>query len=219
MKSHNTSRQVGATTGAVASLLIAVSASMALVPALDANARPVTLALGTPSSGVAAKTSSARRLPPAEVARALEDGVYAGRYTVLRADGKKGKFYVFSDPSCGYCRRLEKELDSLGRTYTIHLFPVSVVGVKRTYERVHKIMCAKPKDRMSLWRDAVDGRLPTGPGCADGDAAIEANNRNFLGMGFDGTPIIVSENGEQLPDSYESAADISRWLEQQAARR
>ena len=218
MKRHHTRRQVSAATAIVANVLIAASLNMAIAPGFDANARPPKAESGrSPSESAGMAPALRGRVPPSDVARELEDEVLAGRNAVLRANGKKGTFYVFSDPSCGYCRRLESELDKLGRDYTIHLFPVSVVG-ENTYERVRKLMCARADTRPALWRDAIQGRLPSNPGCSDGDAAIEMNDRNFFRFGFTGTPTIISENGDRMPDSYESAAAISRWLKQQAAR-
>lgn len=187
----------GSVSGLVVSILLAVTASTASAPA---------------------SSSPPNRVVPSEVASTLEDGVYSGRYTVLRAAGSKGTFYVFSDPACGYCRRLERELEELGKSYTIHIFPVSVVGEYQSRESIRRLMCNGAATRLGAWRDAIGGYAASGRNCADGDAAIEANDRNFFGLGFTGTPTIVSARGERMPNSFETAADIERWLKQQAAR-
>ena len=116
MKRHHTRRQVSAATAIVANVLIAASLNMAIAPGFDANARPPKAESGrSPSESAGMAPALRGRVPPSDVARELEDEVLAGRNAVLRANGKKGTFYVFSDPSCGYCRRLESELDKLGR--------------------------------------------------------------------------------------------------------
>ena len=75
----------------------------------------------------------------------------------------------------------------------------------------------KAQTRGLLWKQAIAGQIPTGPGCADGDAAIEANNKIFSAMGFGGTPTIISENGEQVPE-FETAAEIANWLDQHSPK-
>ena len=202
----------------VIGLIFALSMNMALTRGFVASAQtvpPASSAMPLPASTSAEPSP----VPPSdsELAKAMADGVKAGRYSILRAAGKKAPVYVFSDPLCDYCRRLEPELEKLGRDYTIHIFPVSVVGGSQSLSRVNKLMCNKPEIRGGLWKEAIAGQIPIGPGCADGDAAIEANNKIFSAMGFAGTPTIISENGEQVPE-FETAAAIANWLDRRATK-
>lgn len=199
-------------------LIFALSLNMAItrgfVPPAQAM-QPVPSAMALPASAPIEQTAS----PPSrsELAKAMADGVNAGRYSILRAGGKKAPIYVFSDPLCSYCRRLEPVLEKLGQEHTIHIFPVSVVGGSQSLSRINKLMCSKVETRGLLWKQAIAGQVPVGPSCADGDAAIEANNKIFSAMGFGGTPTIINQNGEQVPE-FETAAEIANWLAQHSPK-
>jgi TrbB protein len=151
--------------------------------------------------------------PAAELARAMADGVKAGKFSVRLSQGKKGALYVFSDPSCTHCRKLEPELDKLGAAFSVHVFPVSVVGGSQSAARASQILCAQPQSRAANWKDALGGGSTAGRGCPAGDAALAANDQIFRVMGFSGTPTIISAAGDTVPDSIpNTAAAISQWL-------
>lgn len=150
---------------------------------------------------------------PAELAKAMADGVNAGKFSVQLSKGNKGTFYVFSDPSCSHCRELEPELTRLAKDYTIHIFPVSVIGGDVSLQRVTKLLCAKPDARATLWKKIVgDDDLQLTP-CDEGLSAVTANNQIFRVMRFAGTPTIINAAGVELPDSIQNTADaIGQWM-------
>lgn len=155
-----------------------------------------------------------------ELAKAMADGVQAGKYSVQMSKGSKGTLYVFSDPSCTHCRDLEPELAQLAKDYTIHIFPVSVIGGDMSSQRVAKLLCAKPDVRAALWKKIVGDEDPQGTQCAEGSEAINANNQIFRVMRFAGTPTIINAAGEELPDSIPNTADaVNQWMMASAAGR
>lgn len=148
-----------------------------------------------------------------ELARAMADGVKAGKFSFQLSQGRKGILYVFSDPSCPHCRALEPELAKLSRDFTIHVFPVSVFGGKASSRRIDKLLCAKADERAQIWKMVVAGDDPKGDGCAAGAAAVAANDQIFRSMRFPGTPTILNAAGEVTPDDLPNTADaIGRWM-------
>jgi TrbB protein len=203
----------------ITALMLALSMNVAVTRGFEANAQtPQRLAMA-PTAPPPLADLSATTPPASQRARALADGVSAGHYSVQRSNGKMGTLYVFSDPLCPACRKLEPLLDSLAKNYTVHLFPVSVVGGAQSHARVRDLMCNRPEQRLATWRDIIAGRARSTPGCPDGDAAIDANDKIFGAMGLEFTPTIISGSGEILPSHMRSVAAIGKWLEHQAPAR
>lgn len=164
-----------------------------------------------PANSAAASPATAAR--PADLARAMVDGIKSGKYSVQLSKGSKGTLYVFSDPLCSHCQSFEPELERLAKEYTVHVFPVSVIGGEDSLRPLGKLLCAKPDARVGLWKKSVNGETLPGDSCADGAAAVEANNQFFRVMRFAGTPTVINQVGEQTPDTVLHTADaIKRWL-------
>lgn len=198
-------------------LLLALSLNIALTRQSDAKA--ASAQIQTSHSGQALPVSSGLAAAPqrvipqsAELARAMADGAMAGKFSIRLSKGKEGVFYIFSDPGCSYCRALEPELAKLAKRFTIHLFPVSVIGGRQSAERVSPIMCAGTELRAAAWRELAADRAPVARGCAAGDEAIAANNEIFRAAGLSGTPAIIASNGFTYPESSpNTAAAIAAW--------
>ncbi|OWY41154.1 hypothetical protein CEK28_00025 [Xenophilus sp. AP218F] len=192
------------------------SATLTQAPYMSDSSSPT----GTTS---ASATPSQPAAPPAgELAKALQDGVKAGRYTVQLSAGKKGTVYVFSDPLCPHCKDLEPELAKLGQQYTIHVFPVSVIGGDTSADGVNKVLCESAADsRANRWRKLTDGNpqaLEGSKSCQEGQAGLEANNKFFRVLHFQGTPTIINAKGELYPDNLPNQADaIANWLQTSGA--
>lgn len=172
----------------------------------------------TPASRPAAASSD-------QLAKAMADGVRSGKYSVLLSKGSKGTLYIFSDPSCPHCQDLKPELDKLSKDYTIHIFPVTVIGGEMSSHRVAKLLCEKPDARAALWKKITGGDDTHGSAwlpskCTNGDAAVAANNQIFRAMRFVGTPTIINAAGEQIPDTIPNTADaINQWMKSSASTR
>jgi thiol:disulfide interchange protein DsbC len=104
---------------------------------------------------------------------------------------KESIAYIFTDSTCGYCRKLHKEMDELNNlnvTVKYMAFPRS--GVEKS-EHLRNIWCAA--DKKIAMNDAKDGKtLGT---AADCDAPIEEHYNAAKKLGVSGTPTIVFENG------------------------
>lgn len=153
-------------------------------------------------------------LSPANLAKLLQGGVEAGNFTVQLSSGDKGTLYVFSDPACPHCQRLDKELTRLADDYTIHLFPVTFIGGDDSMHNVARLLCAQPEQRAALWEKAIQNKKLTEEECETGNIAAERNNKIFRGLRFAGVPAIINGDGEPSPDDVPNRAKaIRQWME------
>jgi thiol:disulfide interchange protein DsbC len=106
------------------------------------------------------------------------------------------KLVVFADPNCGYCRKLERDLNDVPNI-TVFTFLVPILGGDSP-QKARDIWCAK--DSGKAWRDwMIDG---TPPPAASQECDTAALSRNVvLGEkhGVTGTPSLVFENSERVP--------------------
>ncbi|MES2264664.1 MAG: DsbC family protein [Pseudomonadota bacterium] len=151
----------------------------------------------------------------ADLARAMADGAKTGKFSIQLSSGTKGTLYVFSDPSCMHCRRIEPELDQLAKEFTIHIFPVSAIGGNVSRARISKLMCSNVEKRAARWKAIVDGQEINGLDCSSGHMAVDGNNQVFASMRFSGTPTIINGAGALFPDELPNTADaIGKWMQQ-----
>ncbi len=119
--------------------------------------------------------------------------------------------YVFSDPDCPYCRRLEPELDKLDDV-TIHTFLYPIAQLHEDAGRkAETIWCqGDDKARWALWHHVVGGDDPVETRKCDNP--LERNLALGQTLGVVGTPTLVAADGRTLP-GMKAAAFIDGWLE------
>ncbi len=118
---------------------------------------------------------------------------------VFPAKDEKYKVTVFTDTSCGYCRKLHSQMQAyndLGITVRYMAFPRS--GVQGpTFEQLKAIWCAK--DQQKAMTDAKSGeRLDTSK-VAMCDAPIAEQYALGVKVGVSGTPAIMLDDGVMIP--------------------
>lgn len=125
----------------------------------------------------------------------------------------KTRFAVFSDPSCGYCKKWEQQLGTM-KDVEIHTYVVGMLG-PQSIERAQNIWCAP--DRSAAWHAwMVKGIEP--PKASDACASTAPVNKlNSLAksIGVEGTPTFIATDGRRKPGT-DSAADVQAWLAQPA---
>jgi protein-disulfide isomerase len=97
-------------------------------------------------------------------------------------------FYIFSDPNCPHCRRLEASLSHLPEGY--HAIMVPVAYQTGSKELAAKVLCAK--DRAAAWKDAAFSGTAPSAVCANGLAMVEENNKIFESLRLTSTPSFIS---------------------------
>lgn len=124
-----------------------------------------------------------------------------------QGDGSR-KLVVFSDPNCGYCKRLERDLQNV-RNVTVYTFLVGILGADSN-EKARNIWCAK--DSTKTYRDWM--LSDEAPARAMGKCDVSALERNQTLMRryrFNGTPALVFEDGRKVGGAL-GAEEIERRL-------
>jgi len=109
----------------------------------------------------------------------------------VKGNGER-KLVIFSDPNCGYCKRLEKELVHINNVtiYTL-LYPI----LNGSKEIAEAIWCSD--NRQKSWNNFMfNGVRPTGTNC---EAPIDILLQTGKKYGFNSTPTIIFTNGTIVP--------------------
>lgn len=119
------------------------------------------------------------------------------------------KLVVFGDPNCGYCKRLERDLQAV-KDVSIYTFLLPILGPDSS-AKAKDIWCAKEPGK--IWRDwMVNGVAPPKSIGKCDTAAIERNlalgNRHRV----QGTPAVVYEDGSRSPGAVPAEQIESRLL-------
>lgn len=129
-------------------------------------------------------------------------------FTMVRGNGKR-KLAIFEDPNCGYCKRLERDLEKIDNV-TIHMFLYPILGAD-SVEKSKNIWCAK--DRAKAWTDwMMREKVPAAtvtPACDV--AAITRNVELGRKHKINGTPTLFFADGSRVPGAI-SAADLEKYL-------
>ncbi len=110
---------------------------------------------------------------------------------------------VFTDISCGYCRRLHAEIDTLldeGVRVRYLLFPRAGLG-SQGHKDLESVWCAA--DPLEAMTNAKSGGKVVPKSCAN---PIEEHVALAERLGLRGTPLIYTDSGEKIPGYREAAA-------------
>ncbi|QSX34441.1 bifunctional protein-disulfide isomerase/oxidoreductase DsbC [Shewanella avicenniae] len=115
---------------------------------------------------------------------------------VYKAKNEKHVVTVFTDITCGYCRKLHQQMqeyNDLGITVRYMAYPRAGVPSK-VAEDMESIWCAK--DPLKAMDDAKAGKSVPSATCK---ANIAAQYNLGVSFGINGTPSLILENGTMLP--------------------
>lgn len=129
-------------------------------------------------------------------------------YIEYKADDEKHVVTVFTDPSCGYCRRLHndmKDYNNKGITVRYLAFPRGGLQ-SETNNELEAVWCSR--DKNSSMDRAKAGRSVTSIECRNPVANHYALGQAF---GVTGTPAIVLPNGQLIP-GYQPADALVQQL-------
>ncbi len=126
-------------------------------------------------------------------------------FTIVRGNGKR-KLAVFEDPSCGYCKKFERDLQKVDNV-TIHMFLYPILGAEST-EKSKNIWCAK--DKTKAWQDwMVRDQAPKVSTCDT--TAIDRNIELGRQFKITGTPTLIFADGSRVPGAV-GAAEVEKRL-------
>jgi thiol:disulfide interchange protein DsbC len=122
----------------------------------------------------------------------------------VKGNGKR-KIFIFTDPNCGFCKRLEAELQKVDNV-TIYrlLYPI----FPGSAEKARNIWCGKNRDKAwEAWM--LHGVEPPTANCdAPTNQALEWGNKLKVG----GTPTLIFADGSLAP-GYMPAAELEQALD------
>lgn len=134
----------------------------------------------------------------------LEQLPLADAIKIIKGNGSRA-VVVFSDPGCGYCKRLEAELLQVDNV-TVYTFLLPFQGAAAPVA----IWCAA--DRVQAWRQAMrDGGSSLPTASAPCPHPIERNVALARTLHVRGTPTLLFANGQRI-DGYTDAAAIDAHL-------
>ena len=134
----------------------------------------------------------------------------------IKMGSGKTSIAVFTDPDCGFCKKLHGELIKLKDvTVYIYLYPLAATSIKAKSKSA-SIRCAK--DSLSVVNTAY-ANLPLSvskptQACL---TMIEDNIRYGRERGINATPTIILNDGRVL-SGYKSAADLTVLINNQRAK-
>lgn len=149
-------------------------------------------------------TEAAMAGPRVEMMKPLESNML-----VYKAKNEKHVVTIFTDISCGYCRKLHNQMDEyndLGITIRYLAFPRRGVPSANADE-MEAVWCAA--DPLKAMTDAKAGNKVKHNKC---DAKIAEQYHLGQSFGINGTPAIVLEDGSLIP-GYQPPKDLLRALE------
>ena len=123
------------------------------------------------------------------------------------------KVSIFTDIDCGYCRKLHSEIDQYlaeGITVQYLFFPRAGKG-SDSYNKAVSVWCAK--DRNAALTSAKKDQAVDSKTCAN---PIDRHMQLAEDFGTQGTPMIVSENGNVSP-GYVPAKQLAEVLRTEKA--
>jgi thiol:disulfide interchange protein DsbC len=133
---------------------------------------------------------------------------------VWKSGNGKRRVAVFADPNCGYCKRLERDLQKV-KDVTVYTFVIPILGGDSP-EKSRDIWCAK--NNTNAWREwMLEGTPPPEAPAKCDDAAIARNSTLAKKHRVSGTPAVVFEDGSRAPGAI-PAAEVERRLVKAATK-
>lgn len=134
-------------------------------------------------------------------------------FVTFGTDDAEFEVLVFTDPDCGFCRRMHEKVDeynALGIRIHYLAFPRAGQG-SRTYTNMVSVWCADNR------QDAMDiAKLGQTPPAATCDNPVMEQYRLGQALGVTGTPSLMTFDGDIIP-GYVPPEQLRERLERYAA--
>jgi len=126
---------------------------------------------------------------------------------------EQNTLYVFDDPNCPFCQKLEKSLEKLPPEYSVQIFPVPLKP--GSAKIVAGISCAK--DKIAAWKKGIYQQIAFDGTCQSGRDAERRSLDFFRAFGFNQTPTMISGDG-RVKAGFASEREIIDWLAEPPAK-
>lgn len=153
-------------------------------------------------------------------------------FTVTYSQGHARTLYVFADPACPNCQRLEPALKSAAETVNVVVFPVAVIGGDQSVDSISKVLCLPANQRAQAWEklldplndmpkpgqaaQAVDAKPAIDGACESAKQALGVNEVAYQTYRIPGTPWVISDDGRHVPQSVvRDRGQLEAWLKKE----
>ena len=107
--------------------------------------------------------------------------------------------YVFSDPDCPYCKRVETSLNEVDDV-AVYVFPYPLASLHPNATDIAINIWCQP-DKSKAWRDYVEhAQLPSTTTCEN---PISQNIQLAESLSINGTPALIFEDGTLVPGAID----------------
>ncbi len=127
----------------------------------------------------------------------------ANAIKTVRGNGSR-QLAIFSDPNCGYCKRLDKTLQQLDNV-TIYTYLIPILSPDSA-QKSKQIWCSSDPNKAYMdWM--INGIAPSGKG--DCSTPLDKNMAFAKTYGVTGTPTLFFTDGSRFPGAVQ-IADIEK---------
>lgn len=155
----------------------------------------------------------------AELPAKLHSAASRGLFTVPLSSGHARTIYVFADPACPNCQRMERHFETAAGAVNVVIFPVTIEGREASLNALTPVMALPEAERPAAWNQlfaadagiGVPGTAQAAPAVADerqaeiARGAIGVNEVAFRAYRLPGTPWTISDDGRYVPQSVLSS--------------
>lgn len=172
-----------------------------------------------------------RETLPAKLHKAAERNLFTVNYST----GHARTLYVFADPHCPNCTRLDPALNALSDAFNVVVFPVSVIGQEKSVADITPVLCLPPEQRKAAWnalfdptRDGLNlGREPqagqteaaskdVAANCDMAQKALGVNEVAYQAYRIPGTPWVIADDGRYVPQALlKDSAQLQTFLDKE----
>lgn len=155
----------------------------------------------------------------AELPAKLRSAASRGLFTVPLSSGHARTLYVFADPACPNCQRMERHFETAAGTVNVVIFPVTIEGREASLNALTPVMALPEAERPAVWKQlfaadagiGVPGAAQTTQAAMDENqaetarGAIGVNEVAFRAYRLPGTPWTISDDGRYVPQGVLSS--------------
>ncbi|MEN4559513.1 conjugal transfer protein [Pantoea agglomerans] len=172
--------------------------------------------------------ASARLTLPAKLRSAASRGIF----TIPLSSGHARTLYVFADPLCANCQRMERHFETAAGMVNVVIFPVTIEGRNASLQTLTPVMLLPEAERAAAWKHlfSADAGMPV-PGRTQDTAPASDKEKTELAQGaigvnevayrayrLPGTPWTISDDGRYVPQAVlSSPASLEAFLKEGAA--